>query len=215
MSNTALLFGRSATYISVVLKLNLRYLAVRYNHILDWHPTLTYERMATYASSLEKVSKGAIRIWGFIDGTFREICRPIRDQKIFYNGYEGAHGIKYQGTVAPDGLILSLHGPFPGSTHDITMYQSCGLPEKLREIMKQREQLFLYGDIAYTSSFRIITPYKVTRPLTRKEKRLIKVLSSDRIGIENAFGKVVTQFATTQFKPDQPVNKPSCFSKDT
>jgi hypothetical protein len=198
-----LLFGRSATYISVTLKLNLTYLEARYKRVLDWHPSLTYERMESYARRLENVSKHATQIWGFLDGTFREICRPIRDQELFYSGYYRAHGIKYQGIVTPDGLILSLYGPFPGSVHDIFMYRECGIPEKLREIMAEQQQLFLYGDIAYTSCFRVITPFKATHPLTREERRFNKVLSSDRIGVENAFGKVVTQFAMTQFRPNQ------------
>lgn len=195
-----LLFGRSDTYISIVFVTVLKYLDHRYKNVIDWHPTLTYDAMSLYAEKLEQASPHTKNIWGFIDGTFREICRPIRDQQLYYSGYYRAHGVKFQALVAPDGLILSCSGPYMGRVHDILMFHRSGLPERLRELTNNREPLFLYGDIAYQSCFRVITPFKRTRPLLNEEIQFNKALSSDRIGVEQAFGKVATHFATNQYK---------------
>jgi hypothetical protein len=194
------IFGRSASYLSIVFNTNLRYLNSRYRTILDWHPILTYNGMKSYADKLELASSRTSRIFGFLDGTFREICRPIRDQDLYYSGYYRAHGVKFQAIVAPDGLILSYCGPFMGRVHDVIMYNRSQIPEKLRQIMSHQEPLFLYGDSAYESCYRVITPYKQTRPLLDQEIQFNKALSSDRISVEQAFGKVASQFAANQYK---------------
>ena len=66
-------------------------------------------------------------IWGFIDGTVRPCCRPVRFQKTVYNGHKKVHAIKFQSVVAWDGMIAHMNGPWVGSRHDSGIFEDSGL----------------------------------------------------------------------------------------
>ena len=34
--------------------------------------------------------------WGFIDGTARPICRPVKNQRIMFSGHKRTHCLKFQ-----------------------------------------------------------------------------------------------------------------------
>ena len=52
-----------------------------------------------------------------------ELCnRPTRHQRVMFNGHKRCHAFKFQGTVTPDGVIVSLYGPVEGSRRDAHMY---------------------------------------------------------------------------------------------
>jgi hypothetical protein len=52
------------------------------------------------------------------------------------------------------------------------------LEEKLLDILRAPPSLFLYGDIAYNGSIRVITPFKRVQSLTTSETTLNKKLAS-------------------------------------
>jgi hypothetical protein len=133
---------------------------------------------------------GSYAIWGFIDGTFRSICRPKRHQEALYSGYKKQHGFKYQGIVTPDGMILSLLGPYSGRWNDISIYRISGTKSRIKHLLEGHENLFLFGDSPYEACYRVIAPYKRTQVLSREEITFNRVLSSDRISIEQAFGLI-------------------------
>ncbi len=58
---------------------------------------------------------------GFIDGTNREIARPIDDQNMFYSGHKHVHSIKFQSWITPDGIISHLFGLVNSKGHDVAM----------------------------------------------------------------------------------------------
>jgi len=141
------IFGRSAAYISAVFNDVVEYLFLRYKGIIEWHPTITYERCRFFAAKLEHQSRTKTPgIWGFLDGTFRVICRPTTGQRVFYSGYKKKHGFKYQALVTPDGILSSLMGPFEGSINDNNMYSQSGLESRLHQLFDGREPLFIFGD---------------------------------------------------------------------
>ena len=51
------IFGRSVAYISAVFNDVVEHLYIRYRGIIEWHPTLTYERCRFFAAKLEQQSK--------------------------------------------------------------------------------------------------------------------------------------------------------------
>ena len=81
---------------------------------------LAFSKVPTYLFLQAIARKGAPlqHCWGFIDGTARHICRPSVNQEEYYSGHKRHHCIKFQSTVTPDGLIISLLGPFSGRRHD-------------------------------------------------------------------------------------------------
>jgi DDE superfamily endonuclease len=172
------------------------------------HPMLTYERLEPSASELN--SLGSSSIWGSIDGTVRNMCRPTRHQERCYSGYKKKHGFKYQGIVTPDGMIVSCMGPFEGRLNDVNMFVLTEMKKRFQELYQGRTPLFLYRDSPYDSCYRVIAPYKGTCPLPRQQISFNAALSSDRISVEQAFG-CVTQLwhannLNTNLKPIlQPV----------
>ena len=109
LMDTAREFGCGESKISEVVHFMLKFLYDRFHKKLFFDEeripaSLMYYSAAVGASSPLKT------VWGFIDGTFRRIARPVRSQRQAYNGHYRAHGIKFQSVVTPDGLISSLWG---------------------------------------------------------------------------------------------------------
>jgi hypothetical protein len=85
--------------------------------LLDWHPDLrSYRRLHRFTNAIEKNCYG--RMWGFIDGHFQAMAKPLYNQRKLHSGYAKAYGIKFQGIVTPNGVIYSLEGPFEGKIND-------------------------------------------------------------------------------------------------
>lgn len=85
---------------------------------------LTTERLLRYSAAIR--AKGGLYrfVFGFIDGTVYQICRPsgvTSWQRSVYSGHKKYHGFKWQGINTPDGLIQFMHGPFCAPQHDTTV----------------------------------------------------------------------------------------------
>ena len=169
----------------------LLHLHQRYHHLLEWHPYYTGRCLFDLASKLEAATEGRTRqVWGFIDGTFREICRPSCNQRFYYSGYKKKHGFKYQGIVASDGIICSLIGPFEGKINDANMFHISDTKGRFKKLYRNNQLLFLYGDIAYESKFTVITPYPKKMGLPSRKRRFNKQLSLAQISVEQIFDLV-------------------------
>ena len=130
-------------------------------------------------------------IWMIVDGTECRVKRQksIYLQRIYYSGKKKYHSLKYNVVVAiASGLILSVTGPFPGSTHDLRMWR----------MWRERNEKFLFrselvlADKAYISDDRCYCPYK--SPKNKKlgwKKRLFNYLhGSVRVIVEQTIGRV-------------------------
>ena len=131
----ALMFGRSPGYLSVLFNTVAISLDARFGGIVAWHPCLTRARIKHYARMLNMRADGGGVVWGWVDGTFQGTCRPnTYIQRQFYSGYKKKHGLKWQGIVAPDGLIASLSGPWPGEVNDNRMLSESGVIDRIRMV---------------------------------------------------------------------------------
>ena len=129
LDNLSDIFGRSAGWLSNIFNDMLLYLQKRYHRMLRWHPgLLNIDRILSYAQAINELDSGCDSIWGFIDGTFIGFCRPGVRQRTVYSGY------KYQVIVTPDGLCLSIDGPFEGKANELTMVKESKLGERLQEV---------------------------------------------------------------------------------
>jgi hypothetical protein len=200
MEGLGALFGRSPTWISIVFTDILLHLQQRYHRIIRWHPILTYEKLQFYAQSLGDQAGGTSGIWGFLDGTFRSICRPMENQEFWYSGYKKQHGFKYQGIVTPDGLIPSLIGPFEGRMNDQSMFLNSGLEEILLQLFDGNKPLYIYADSGYSYLYTLVTPFLRQYGLLSSERQFNKELACHRISIEQAFGLVVNLWKGNAFK---------------
>lgn len=166
-------FGYSPSYLSYVANDLIEYLVERYNSLLEWHPSLTYERMKEYAKACKELGElqGKSTIWGFVDGIFRQFCRPKNRQQLVYSKYRRSHGMEWFVGIVPDGLIGFLYGPFEGKVNDIRMLKKSGLQRRLRHLfsIQGRRPLYLFGDKAYKSQRFIMAPCVGIRSGWRKK----------------------------------------------
>ncbi|MGH3405469.1 MAG: transposase family protein [Streptosporangiaceae bacterium] len=90
-----------------------------------------------------------------IDGTLIAIDRVARDRP-FYSGKHRRHGMNLQVISAPDGEILWVSGPLPGSAHDLTAARIWGIVRELAAA-----GLITLGDKAYIGAGEhVLTPYR-------------------------------------------------------
>lgn len=77
------------------------------------------DSMPLFAAALAHKGNLMPNCFGFIDGTFQEICRPGGGvsaltpggyQREMYNGHYKHHGFKYQGLILPNGLYGDFFG---------------------------------------------------------------------------------------------------------
>jgi hypothetical protein len=63
---------------------------------------------------------GCENIWGFVNGTFCPMSRPLhyQTQCHVYSGHKKLHGLNWQAITTPNGLISSFIGPYEGLTND-------------------------------------------------------------------------------------------------
>ncbi|RPB25469.1 hypothetical protein L211DRAFT_875103 [Terfezia boudieri ATCC MYA-4762] len=158
-----IIFGVSRSQISSIVSDLALFLYEKYHQKLLWdHNRLLYS---------QHVLGESMEIWGFIDGTVRPIARPTEDQRLYYSGHKGYHGIKYQSIMTPDGLISSLYGPEFSPKGDWKLWQESEVEQILWRVFalnpendsEPKDVIYLYGDPAYAPSYGIRAPYRAAR----------------------------------------------------
>jgi hypothetical protein len=170
-----------------------------YGASLDLWPGLTPARIAQCAAAITAYTPGVIDTWGFIDGTSRRIARPVVHQRVSYSGFKRGHLQNYQGIVTPDGLIVSLMGPFVGSKNDLNMLAETGLEARIAPLVcQQGRTLLLYGDLIYKGQSLVMRGFEAaTDPM---EQRYNDLMNGLRVHIETAFGRITQLFAGTDLR---------------
>jgi len=150
-----------------------------------------------------------------VDVTFQQANRPsgnMQEGKKYFSGKHHLYGYKFELSVRPNGLASGYSQHHPGSVADITILESRLDVNKRRwkkrgddtEIEDEGEGENKYPnywavllDKGYQGSremFRALTPYK--KPprgvLTADQESYNKNLSSDRILVENYFGRMLS-----------------------
>lgn len=165
---------------------------------------LTPEVLRTFADAVHRKGAALRTCFGFIDGTVRAVARPVRNQRISYNGHKRKHAFKCQSVSTPDGLIVHLHGPHEGKVHDATLLQRSGLLAILDTHAHDPDgqDLHIYGDPAYGLTAHLISPYKGAH-IDDMQQAFNASMSAVRVSVEWAFGKVTQQFAFLDFAKNQ------------
>ena len=112
-------FGWERTRFSRITRHVARFLYLRWCHLLYFDPRrFTHERLEMYAYQIHKKGAPTTHVSGFIDGTFLKIARPVKNQRIIFNGWKRSHGLKFHTVLFLDGLHRHVFGPEDGRTHD-------------------------------------------------------------------------------------------------
>ncbi|XP_030752551.1 putative nuclease HARBI1 isoform X2 [Sitophilus oryzae] len=124
---------------------------------------------------------------GCVDGSHILINGPRGDDS-YYNR-KGTHSMLIQGICDSEMLFTDIYCGWPGSTHDSRMWKESPIYEKLKTNLLG-EEFHLLGDTAYPLETFIMVPYKDNGHLTKKQKKFNQILSSTRVVIEQAFGRL-------------------------
>jgi hypothetical protein len=149
-------------------------------------------------------------IWGFIDATIRPCARPVRFQKVVYNGKNRVHSIKFQSIVSWDGMIAHLSGPWAGARHDSGIFNESPLPVVLGSLpcvpSPGNPPVALYADEGYALSPRIFVPYADGRVCAR-HAAFNHRMSQSRITVEWGYHMVLRSWTSLDFKRNLKIFK--------
>jgi hypothetical protein len=143
----------------------------------------------------------ADHVFGFIDGTLRPVARPFVSQRYVYSGYKKRHGLKWQAVTTPDGIFISLCGPWGGPRADPEMLRQSNLLQVLKNECVDADGTHwnLYGDKGYYNTAHVIAPFK-GRSLSEKEQAFNSAMSKIRTSVEWQFGELLNNFAFLDFE---------------
>ncbi|XP_068708323.1 uncharacterized protein [Montipora foliosa] len=144
------LFGRPEPELSMIVHEVLNDIYIRWNHKLE-NLDQNWIDAQSFAEAIHNAGSPLDNCWGFIDGTLRPRCRPIRNQRILFSGHKRTHGLKFQSVVCPNGLIANLYGPIAGHHHDAFMLHESNSMPRLEGKFRAPHIFSLYGDPALPS----------------------------------------------------------------
>ncbi|XP_053398715.1 putative nuclease HARBI1 [Mercenaria mercenaria] len=124
---------------------------------------------------------------GAVDGTLIPIIAPSQNEEV-YVCRKNYHAINVQAVVDHRARFIDLVAKWPGSTHDASIFDNCGLKDHL----ERHELGHLLGDSGYPLRKYLITP--VATPTTEKEVQFNQAHSSGRMVVERAFGMLKSRF---------------------
>lgn len=128
-------------------------------------------------------------------------------QHVCYKGHEKDHGIKFQGIITPDGLIVHLAGPMAGMSHDWILYLESSVHEMLSEcLLVNGIQYFIYGDAAYHESTVLYKPIK-GGGLSSAQKAFNTALARARTPVEWAFRQIKSMWAIVGYNQKRNIRQ--------
>ncbi|KAM3862871.1 uncharacterized protein ACN63O_012764 [Diretmus argenteus] len=143
------------------------------------------------------------QVGGCIDGTHIKIRAPSENSADYFNR-KGDHSIILQGVVDHRLRFWDINVGRPGKVHDARVYAlsslyECGRAGTLFPNWTERFEgvdvpVFLLGDSAYPLSTWLMKPYQEGRGVTPHQLDFNHKLSSCRMAVERAFGRLKGRF---------------------
>lgn len=157
------IFGRSKPELSIIFTYMIESVDQSFGYLLTFLDLcwLKLPDLQKFTHAIQRKGLPLPDIWGFIDGSFRPVCRPNADQRTLYSWHYRLHGIRFQSIMAPNGLVVNLGGPWVGRRHHFGMLADSGLLNLLGTKMNELGRIFqIYGDPAYPVSDYIEAPFR-------------------------------------------------------
>lgn len=208
LSDISSMFGLSPQSMSQIINTTISLVLEHRGHLIEnlnnlgW---LDQNKMRYYSQAISNKGAAINRCWAFLDGTKREISRPIINQQEYYSGHSRTHCLKYQSLLTPDGMVVSLKGAWPGRRHDAGMFRESTLYAELEQkAVFGDEQFVIYADQGYGLMELLITPF-AGQPADLQPDQLLfnNAMKILRVAVEWGFQKIITLFAFLDFKKNQ------------
>ena len=200
----AAVFGVGQTTVHRYLHLFVKAICKKRSKYIKWYSPLE----AAILADETKQRYGYPQAIGAIDGTHIPVTAP-EDGKSDYICRKGYPSIVLQAVADCRYTFRDVYANTPGATHDASVYRrsplshfiSTNMPVRNNEIAGVDVPLHILGDPAYPLSDLIIKGYP-GRNLTAEEDSFNVYLSSSRMCIEIAFGKLKSRWRMLQKKLD-------------
>lgn len=118
-----------------------------------------------------------------MDTTDIRIKQPL-EQMAAYTNRKAVCAVKLQAVFDDKKKIIDMSGGWPGSVHDSRVFQLSSLSRLLDEVL-QGSDYHLLADKGFPLTFRVITPYRHRRNLTRVYRLVTHLQSVGCIRIHN------------------------------
>ena len=200
-------FGRGRGWLSTIFNHTCVHISRQFSTMLRWNDDhLTPHRLSQYCAKTQERGEPSGLVWGFIDGTHKQTCRPrpeSADQEIFYSGHKHMHSVQFLSVATPDGLISCLEGPYEGRKGDWGMWKD-GLQELVLEKAwdDDGDRVYLFGDRAFYLEEGVIGAFQGRNgvALTEDESVFNAYMAKQRMAVEWGFGKVMQLFQFSNVK---------------
>ncbi|KAJ8929175.1 hypothetical protein NQ314_018158 [Rhamnusium bicolor] len=127
---------------------------------------------------------------GAIDGTHIRIDKPTEDADSYLNR-KHYHSIQAQMVCDHRKMIRDIFVGFPGSVHDSRVLRNSPLYNTLPE---KCQDYFILGDSGYPCLPHLLTPFRDTGQLSRRQRNYNYLLSKNRYLAEHSFGIMKHRF---------------------
>lgn len=134
-----------------------------------------------------------------VDGMHIEIPAPKDDPLSYYNR-KGFYSIILQGICDAKCQFIDIFVGWPGATHDARVWRESPIGQALEEDSTLvPEGTHIIGDSAYSLQSYLLTPFRNNGHLSPRQKLYNQKLSSKRVVIEQAFGRLRCRFRRLKF----------------
>lgn len=134
---------------------------------------------------------------GCVDGTHIAIRGPVNDNS-YYNR-KGYNSMLLQVICKSNLEFMDVFCGWPGSAHDARVWQNSPIYHKITSTNLIPEEYHLLGDSAYPLDTFIMVPFKDNGHLTHMQRKYNKVLSSTRVVVEQALGRLKEVFRRLKY----------------
>ena len=181
------IFGFSEAVLSRIIRFVASDVVRRWKHVITWPSELIAANRAQFSAIMEEfyADPDAPPLAGWLDGTIRPSCRPVRDQHMVYSGWKRLHGLKCQSIVFPNGLWI-IHGPFTARSHDAAVLRRSPAQQLMRQDLPG---LRLHADKGYYATDVIWAPRNSSKAIAEK-----------RVLVEWMHAAVLVQFPMLGYK---------------
>lgn len=201
-----MLFGIDVSTIGIVFDSMIKIVYIKYRDGIRYNKNHLHSfNLRNFNAAI--VEKGSCyrEVAAFIDGTLDAAYRPEEAQVAVKNGHgQQLDGLKYQTIVTPDGITVSLCGPFFGSIYDKNMIDSGNILTELEEELGRRstgsQQYAIYGDAAHEESDIFTPPIPSTQARTTDERELNQRMATVSECVKWEFNHISTLWGFLKFQ---------------
>jgi hypothetical protein len=194
------LFGRSESALSAMFLHTVDMIWGQWGHLINTDVERFHKlksKMPMLAQAVSDAGSALPNVFGFVDGTKLDICRPTEHQEAVYDGHHRVHDLGFHHIVLPNGIIFATYGPVEGSLPDSVMWAKSRMQSILDEVCPNGE-FCIFGDKGYS----FLLSRQLQTPFTADHCDYNYLMARVRESVEWANGLIMRQWAFLDYSKD-------------